>query len=183
MLRRIFISSFLMAGALLTTSAIAADDLHMCIYENGDVAIEACNRAVNSGRYSGVDLANAYINRAAELIAKREYDRGISDTNTAIKLFPQSTLAYTNRGRAYQLKGDLKRAFADFSTAISFDRENPSAYINRASVREQQGDQKGAIADLKRALASKPRKGKFVNVQGDFKRAREYLDRLSKKKP
>ncbi len=99
----------------------------------------------------------------------------------AIKLFPQSTLAYANRGRAYQMRGDLKRALADYSVAISHDRENPSAYINRASVREQQGDLKGAIADLKRALASKPKKGKFVNVENDFKRAREYLARLSKK--
>jgi tetratricopeptide (TPR) repeat protein len=183
MLRRVFVSCILLAGALPTTSALAVDDLHMCIYENGSVAIEACNRAINSGRYSGVDLANAYINRAAEMIAKKDYDRGISDANTAIKLFPQSTLAYTNRGRAYQLKGDLKHAFADFSVAISHDRENPSAYFNRAVVREQQGDRKGAIADLKRALVCKPRKGKFVNVQADFKRAKAYLDQLSNKKP
>jgi tetratricopeptide (TPR) repeat protein len=179
--RRILFSCFLLAGALLATGAGAADDLHMCIYENGDVAIEACNRAINSGRYSGTDLANAYINRGAEMIQKKDYDRGISDENTAIKLFPQSTLAHTNRGRAYQLKGDLAHALADFSKAISFDHENPSAYINRASVREAQGDRKGAIADLKRALASKPIKGKFVNVENDFKRAREYLARLSKK--
>jgi len=180
MLRRASVVCCLSTGVLLATGAIAADDLHMCIYENGDVAIEACNRAINSGRYQNVDLANAYINRGAELIKKKDYDRAISDENTAIKLFPQSTLAHTNRGRAYQLKGDLNRALADFSKAISFDRENPSAYINRASVREQQGDRKGAIADLKRALASKPRKGKFVNVEGDFKRARDYLERLSK---
>ncbi len=66
---RIYFSCFLLAGALLSTGAAADDDLHMCIYENGDGSIEACNRAINSGRYSGVDLANAYINRAAELIA------------------------------------------------------------------------------------------------------------------
>jgi tetratricopeptide (TPR) repeat protein len=178
---RVYFSGFMLAGALLSTGASAADDLHMCIYENGDVAIEACNRAINSGRYQGVDLSNAYINRAAERIAKKDYDRAISDTNTAIKLFPQSTLAYTNRGRAYQLKGDLKRAFADFSVAISHDRENPSAYINRALVRDQQGDRKGAIADLKRAIVSKPRKGKFVNVDADFRRARELLKKLSSK--
>jgi tetratricopeptide (TPR) repeat protein len=130
----------LLTAALLNANAEAADDLPMCIYENGDVAIEACNRAINSGRYQGVDLANAYINRAAELIAKKEYDRGITDTNVAIQLFPKNTLAYTNRGRAYQLKGDLTRALADFTVAISDDKENPSAYINRALVREQQGD-------------------------------------------
>lgn len=180
MLRGLVFSSILLAAGMHCASAKAADDLHMCIYESGDVAIEACNRAINSGRYQGVDLANAYINRAAELIAKKEYDRGITDTNVAIKLFPKSTLAYTNRGRAYQLKGDLKRAFDDFTIAIGHDRENPAAYINRASVREQQGDKQGAVADLKRAIASKPRKGKFVNVEDDFKRARDYLARLSK---
>ena len=57
---RVYFSCFLLAGALLSTAATAADDLHMCIYENGDVAIEACNRAINSGRYQGIDLANAY---------------------------------------------------------------------------------------------------------------------------
>jgi tetratricopeptide (TPR) repeat protein len=180
MRRGIVFTSFLLAAALLSASAEAADDLHMCIYESGDVAIEACNRAINSGRYQGVDLANAYSNRAAEMIAKKEYDRAISDSSTSIKLLPTGTLAYNNRGRAYQLKGDLKHALADFSVAISHDRENPSAYINRASVREAQGDKQGAIADLKRALASKPSKGKFVNVENDFKRARDYLDRLSK---
>ncbi len=179
---RIFFSSILLAGALAATSVRAADDLHMCIYESGDVAIEACNRAINSGRYSGTDLANAYINRGAEMIQKKDYDRGISDENTAIKLFPQSTLAHTNRGRAYQMKGDLARALADFSKAISFDRENPSAYVNRATVLEQQGNRKGAIADLKRALACKPIKGKFVNVESDFKRARDLLATLSKKR-
>ena len=183
MLRRVFVSSFLLAGALLTTSALAADDLHMCIHESGDVAIEACNRAINSGRYSGVDLANAYVNRAAEMIRKGDYDRGISDANMSIRLFPNGTLSYTNRGRAYEMKGDLKRAIADFGVAISHDRENPSAYINRAVAREKMGDRKGAIADLKSALAAKPRKGKFVNEQADKRYARENLARLLKKKP
>jgi tetratricopeptide (TPR) repeat protein len=181
MFQRVYFSCFVLAGALLSTSAIAADDLHMCIYEHGDVAIEACNRAINSGRYQGVDLANAYSNRAAEMIVKKDYDRAISDSSMAIKLLPQSTLAFNNRGRAYQLKGDLKRALADFTIAINHDRENPTAYINRASVHDQQGDKKSAIADLKRALASKPKKGKFVNVEAAFKRARDYLDRLTKK--
>jgi tetratricopeptide (TPR) repeat protein len=180
-LKKIAISYCLLGGVPFATNAAAADDLHMCIYETGDVSIEACNRAINSGRYQGVDLANAYINRAAEWITKKDYDRSILDSNTAIKLFPQSTLAYTNRGRAYQFKGDLKRAFDDFSVAIRHDRENPAAYINRASVRDKQGDRKGAIADLQRALASKPRKGKFVNVESDFKRARAYLDELAKR--
>jgi tetratricopeptide (TPR) repeat protein len=180
MFRRVYFSCFVLAGALLTTSAIAADDLHMCIYESGEVSVEACNRAINSGRYQGIDLANAYINRGAEMIAKKEYDHAISDENIAIKMFPSGTLAYTNRGRAYQEKGDFKRALADFTIAIDHDRENPSAYNNRASLREQMGDRKGAIADLRRALASKPRKGKFVNAEADFKWARRNLDRLSK---
>lgn len=180
MLRGTAFSGVLLAAGLFSAGANAADDLQMCIYENGDVAIEACNRAINSGRYQGADLANAYTNRAAEMISKKDYDRAITDASTSIKLLPKGTLAYNNRGRAYQLKGDLKRALTDFSVAINHDKENPSAYINRASVYEAQGDKAAAIRDLKRALASKPTKGKFVNVEGDFTRAREYLARLSK---
>ena len=180
MSRKKFFCIFLLAAICFAGGASAADDLHMCIYENGDVAIEACNRAINSGRYQGGDLADAYSNRAAEMITKKEYDRAISDATTAIKLLPTGTLSFNNRGRAYQLKGDLKSALADYSVAISHDKENPSAYINRATVREAQGDKQGAIADLKRALASKPAKGKFVDVEGDFKRSRAYLERLTK---
>jgi tetratricopeptide (TPR) repeat protein len=66
------------------------------------------------------------------------------------------------------LKGDLKNALADFNVATSHDHENPSAYINRASVYDQQGNRKTAIADLKRALACKPSKDKFVDVESDF---------------
>ncbi len=81
------------------------------------------------------------------------------------------------------MKGDFKRAFADYGVAISRDRENPSAYNNRAMARYKMGDRKGAIADLRRALAAKPRKGKFVNEQADKQFARENLARLLKEKP
>jgi tetratricopeptide (TPR) repeat protein len=117
------------------------------------------------------------------MISKGEYDRAISDANLSIELFPNGTLSYTNRGRAYEMKGGLKRAVADFGVAINYDRENPSAYNNRVVAREKMDDRKGAIADLKRALAAKPRKGKFVNEQADKKYAKENLDRLMKEKP
>ena len=172
-------SGFLLLGVLLATGA-AADDLKTCIYESGDVALEACNRAINSGRYSGVDLSNAYMNRGAEWLKKGNYDRAIADSTTTIKLFPKATIAYENRGLAWKIKGDFKKALADYSAAIRNDPENPGPYIKRASLREEQGDRAGAIADLRRALATKPDKSKFVNVERFYGQAREALERLSK---
>jgi len=166
-------------GSLIASPALA-DDLHTCIYESGETALQACTRAINSGDYKGVDLANAYINRGAEWLRKDDYDRAIADSTQALKLFPDSTLAHSNRGLAWKMKGDLTQALADYSEAIRIDPDNPAAYLNRADIREAQGDRQGAIDDLKRALAAKPRKGKFVNVESYYQQAREALERLSK---
>ncbi|MBS0243764.1 MAG: hypothetical protein JSS20_16430 [Proteobacteria bacterium] len=169
-----------LAGALITTAA-KADDLKMCIYENGDVAIEACNRAINSGQYSGTDLANAYINRGAEWLHKKDYDRCISDENVALKLYPKSTLAYNARASCKAGKGNFEAALADATSAIEIDRNNPGAYNTRASFREKNGDIKGARADYQSALKTKPREGKFRDVDTQLKIARESLARLQGK--
>ena len=178
MTRKFSVIGLLVLGGLLA-SAASADELHTCIYDSSDIALQACTRAINSGEYKGVDLANAYINRGAEWLRKEDYDRAIADSTEALKLFPESTLAHNNRGLAWKHKGDLDRALADYSEAIRIDPDNPGAYINRAAIREQQGDKRGAIDDLKKALAAKPRKGKFVDVERYYQQAREALERLS----
>ena len=54
----------LLAGAV---TALAATDPEICLDDSGDVAIEACNRVINSGRYSTEEVATAYINRGLAL--------------------------------------------------------------------------------------------------------------------
>src|SRR5215468_6224374 len=51
----------------LAATRAAADDFETCARASGDQAIAACTRAINSGRYSGRELADLFNNRCAEL--------------------------------------------------------------------------------------------------------------------
>ena len=63
----------------LAAPATAADDRDTCREASGDAAIAACTRAINSGRYSGRQLAVLLTNRCAEWPGKQENDKAIED--------------------------------------------------------------------------------------------------------
>ena len=93
----------------LTATAAAADDRDACMKESGDEAIAACTRAIDSGRYSGRQLAVLLINRCAEWPEKRENDKAIEDCSQAIQLNPNDADLFNNRGLAYNDKGQNDR--------------------------------------------------------------------------
>ena len=67
------------------------------------------------------DLAEAYSNRGAAYVNKKDYDRSIADHTKAIELDPNYAAAYYNRGVAYHNKHDYDRAIADYRRALKFD--------------------------------------------------------------
>ena len=64
-------------------------DSRTCSNASGEVAIAACNRAIQSRTFRGRGLAVLYQNRGVEWDAKRDYDRAIADYTEAIKLNPK----------------------------------------------------------------------------------------------
>src|SRR5262245_17684739 len=94
----------------VAATAAAADDRDTCVKESGDEAIAACTRAIDSGRYSGRQLAVLLTNRCAEWPEKQEHDKAIEDCSQAIRLDPTSAEAFSNRGHAYYGKGQYDRA-------------------------------------------------------------------------
>jgi len=127
----------------------AADDWETCDKQSGDVAIEACSRAIASGRYKGNDLGVLYNNRGVEISSKGDRDRAIADYDQAIRLHPKYAYAYSNRGDAWRVKGDLRRALADLDEAIRLEPGFANAYYNRGLARERNNDLRGALADFK----------------------------------
>jgi tetratricopeptide (TPR) repeat protein len=172
---------FTIACAIVGTlagAAMAADDREICNKESGDVAIAACNRAINSGKFKGKSLAIVYVNRGAEWRGKKEADKALADYNVAIKLDPTVAAIFNNRANIYRDRGDLERAIADYSTAIPLDPLYTAAFTNRGLAYVEKKDFEKARTDFQAALSVPP---KHNDGEWAQKTAREQLDELKSK--
>jgi lipoprotein NlpI len=141
------------------------------VTSNPDVAIQLCTKAIESGRYSGDDLARLHHSRGVEWTAKGDLDRAIADYDTALRLSPDSADVFYNRATAWANKGDPDRAIADYNAAIRLDPKEASAYGGRAVEWTVKGDYARAITDFDTALGLDPKSASAVLGRG---RARFY---------
>lgn len=63
-----------------------------------DVMIAACNRLIQSGRWSGKDAAWLYNNIGKGYFLKADYQTALSNYNRALGLDPSDAYAYCGRG-------------------------------------------------------------------------------------
>jgi Tfp pilus assembly protein PilF len=133
-------SAVMLAG---TCGAGAADDAKACLKESGDVAIEACARAIQSKRYTGHVLAHLFLSRGVERRAKEDYDQALADFADAVKADKKYADAYYNRCAIYNFKKDYDPAIAECSQAIKL---GPSADAMQAGGSERLGKER-AISD------------------------------------
>ena len=164
------------AIVLLAAGAAQAQpisDAERCasISGNPDLAIKHCTLAIESGRYSGANLAKLHYNRGIEWAAKNNYDRAIADYDIAIRLDPRNGDAYYNRGGAWGSKGDHDRAIADYDVAIKLNPKDPAAYNSRGFERVAKGEYANAIADYGTAIRLDPKSAGALLARG---RARYY---------
>jgi len=105
-------------GALLL-SAMAADAAEdACAHGSGDIAIAACTKDIESGRFRGHTLAIKYNNRGVLWSAQKEYDRALTDYGDAIRVDPRYSDAYYNRCVAYNRKQFYDSAVGSCDNAI-----------------------------------------------------------------
>ena len=111
--------------AAITAALVAAAPAHAdensdrCFKEEGEAAVAACTRAIQSGKFSGEPLAAIYHNRAIELRRDGDYDRAIADYSQAVRLEPEFTGAYAGRGLAHEGKGEIEKAKTDYRKALA----------------------------------------------------------------
>jgi len=105
-------------AAICFVSAAAADDGEVCVRGSGDTSIEACTRAIKSGRYDKRNLAIVYSNRGNQWDRMGQFEKAIADHNEAIRIDPTYGAGYMHRGNIYARHGDYDRAIADQSEAI-----------------------------------------------------------------
>ena len=142
------------AVALLpaVSGAQAPNDVQDCLNltRNPDKAIEACTRAINSGKVPSRDLAQLHYSRGAELASKGDHDRAIVDFDTAIRMNAQFPEAFYARGVSWAHKGEPDRAIPDLDTALRLNPKNADALQSRGTEWLMKGDYKRALREFPR---------------------------------
>jgi tetratricopeptide (TPR) repeat protein len=116
------VATLVTAGALGVAAfgLVRSDDSgERCFTQEGAAAIAACTKAIQSGRFSGAELASIYDNRAIELRQQGDFDRAIADYTAAIHIDAELTGAYTGRGLAYEGKAEAEKAKTDYLKALT----------------------------------------------------------------
>jgi lipoprotein NlpI len=124
------------------------DDAQTCQDQSGDVAIEACTRAIASGQLSQPNLASTYMNRGVEWRHKGDDDRALADYNQSIKLNPSNSVVYNDRGNVWVDKGQYNQAIADYDQSIRLDPTYAKAFTNRGVLRLNNQEYAAASEDF-----------------------------------
>ncbi|HEY2137006.1 MAG TPA: tetratricopeptide repeat protein [Xanthobacteraceae bacterium] len=114
-----FLFCIMVGSACVATTARADDNADHCFKDDGEAALAACTRAIQSGKFNGATLAALYHDRAIELRQKQEYERAIADYSQAIHIDAEFTGAYAGRGLAYEGAGEPDKARTDYRKALA----------------------------------------------------------------
>jgi len=117
-----------------------------------DVAISGCTKVIESKKWSGANLARAYVARGIAYEDKQDYPHAIAEYSEAIKLDPKDARGYNNRCSAHDSQNELDLAIADCNQAIVLDPKLSRAYINRGVAYYHKLDYDRAIADYNQAI-------------------------------
>ena len=170
-----------------TAQADFSQEVRWCEFDgtHPDIRIVACSRNIQSGRFIGENLAQAFTNRGLAYKTKGLWDKAIADYDEAIRLKSDLAETFINRGNAYYYKGQIDRALKDYDEAIRLKPDLAQAFSNRGNVYRMKGRFDRAIKDYDEAIRLKPdnaqvfadrglsyeNKGELTQALRDFKRA------------
>ncbi len=155
MMRYVFVAIVLLAAPV---AAQTLEEQRLRCNDPSDPAarIPACTALIQSGDYSGENLAFVFNSRGLGYRRLNEPDRAIRDFDEAIRLSPSLAQAFNNRGLAYSDKGQSARAIQDFDQATRLAPTRFAAFVNRCLERAIIGQLPQAQADCQEALRLKP---------------------------
>jgi len=174
----------LAVGLLLSAGpALAVDDVKTCTKDSGELAIDACSRAIESKRYTGHVLARLYLSRGVEQRTKEQDDLALADFAEAAKIDKKYADAFFNRCSIYNFKQQYDAAITECSQAIKL---GPSAdatvaggseklgkdlafsdyYTERGFAYFKKDDYVHAFVDLDNAVRLNPNNGRALKTRG-----------------
>ena len=170
---------FGVGGTNPKTSVSLADDpdYQACAKLSGDTAITFCDRAIESGKFRGPELANFYVMRGYERDQKNEAEGALADFNEAIRFDSGNVQAYTNRSRAYRLQGKFDLALKDIDEAIRIKPSSAAAFLGRGLALQANSNFDRAIEAYSEAIRLDPNYIVAIYSRGDTYRAKGDLER------
>jgi tetratricopeptide (TPR) repeat protein len=120
-----------------------------------DKIIEACDREIASGKFSGEALRLMYERRAEAHLKKYHLDDAMRDCDAALKVAEDSN-GFRCRAAIYGAMGDFGRAVAELDEAIRSFPKDIIALSKRAAFYGARTDFDRARADLDQAIEIDP---------------------------
>jgi Tfp pilus assembly protein PilF len=175
----------LAAGVLAVTldAQAAGNDANICVKESGDIAIDACSRAIQSKRYTGHVLARQYLSRGVERWSQQDYDLALTDFAEAVKIDKKYADAFFNRCSIYNFKKEYDSAITECSQAIKLgpgtdatvaggserldkDHALSDYYTERGFAYFKKDDYIHALVDLDNAIRLNSNSGRALKTRG-----------------
>ena len=177
----------------LTWTACTRDNVEVktCAqHANADVAVDACSRAIESGRLSSSRLVTTLYNRGLAYQLRGDVDRAIQDFDRVIALRPESPKALYNRGVARQETGEFDLAIRDFDRVVQLTPEYSAAFRRRGNAYRSTLAFDRAIQDYDQAIRLSPdyavpfsNRGVAYLNKGAYDRAIQDFDQAIRLKP
>lgn len=86
----------------------------------------------------------------------KQYEKALSDYNSALSKDPNYNLAYINRGNVYFNLGNFDQALADYDKAMELNAQSNILRNNRGAIYFKRGQYDLAFEDFNAALATNP---------------------------
>lgn len=150
-----------MALLALAGAPARADDADTCSHphidpQQGQAAIDACTRLIESGSLGANGQEAAFANRGIDYNYVGQEAHAIEDFDEALRLKPDDAGVFALRGAVYNTLGQYARAIQDYDEAIRLKPDDAETLSNRGIVEREMGNIAAADADLAKAKALDP---------------------------
>jgi tetratricopeptide (TPR) repeat protein len=154
-------------------------DYQACSNGNDKAALDACTKAIESGKFAKPELAVLYVRRSTIFMELHNLDAALKDINEVITLDPDGAPFYADKCNVLRAKGQLAEALAACDQAIKLDPKYSIAYLGRGIVFKSKGDLDLALKDDNQAVALMPNdalahtlRGQTYQAKGDGDKAK-----------
>jgi tetratricopeptide (TPR) repeat protein len=157
-----------------------------------DQTVQGCTAMIESGKYTGIKLSDAYDNRGVGFNGKKQYDLSIPDFKKAVSLNPRNYQAFNNLGNAYYAQEQYDDAMESYDASLRINPLYAKGHKNRGNTYYAVGLYGRAIEDFNAAIRADSRyanayydrslarrkKGDIAGADADLAKARQINPKL-----